>query len=169
MPRDTQIFELKMKKKSQAVISHVSRREIQAPLVSALINGYSDKIGKDRAHLIAKEVICHDAAESGRAMACRFSGNSLQELRRVVEEVWAEDGTLSIENLKLEEKSLEFDVTHCEYAEMYKRMGIRELGDLLSCCRDFAFMDGFNPEIELLRTKTIMQGDAFCDFRYRQK
>ncbi|MCP4727110.1 MAG: L-2-amino-thiazoline-4-carboxylic acid hydrolase, partial [bacterium] len=37
------------------------------------------------------------------------------------------------------------------------------------CCRDFAFQDGFNPKIELVRTKTIMEGDDICDFCYKLK
>jgi len=30
-------------------------------------------------------------------------------------------------------------------------------------------MEGFNPEIELVRTKTIMGGSECCDFRYMKK
>jgi hypothetical protein len=51
---------------------------------------------------------------------------------------------------------------------MYHHLGIPELGDTLSCSRDFALIEGFNPEIRLNRTQTIMQGAAWCDFRYRR-
>jgi hypothetical protein len=30
-------------------------------------------------------------------------------------------------------------------------------------------MEGFNPEIELRRTQTIMEGAEHCDFRYRKR
>jgi len=52
---------------------------------------------------------------------------------------------------------------------MYEKLGIKELGCVLSCSRDFSFMEGFNPEIELIRTKTIMEGSECCDFRYVKK
>jgi hypothetical protein len=52
---------------------------------------------------------------------------------------------------------------------MYEEMGIKELGFILSCSRDFPFMEGFNPEIELRRTKTIMEGAECCDFRYKKR
>jgi hypothetical protein len=33
--------------------------------------------------------------------------------------------------------------------------------------RDAAFIEGFSGSITLERTQTIMQGAAFCDFRFR--
>jgi hypothetical protein len=41
------------------------------------------------------------------------------------------------------------------------------MGTIFSCTRDFALVEGFNPNISLKRTQTIMQGADFCDFRYR--
>ncbi len=32
--------------------------------------------------------------------------------------------------------------------------------------RDEALIEGFNPEIKLHRTQTIMEGATFCDFRF---
>jgi L-2-amino-thiazoline-4-carboxylic acid hydrolase len=58
-------------------------------------------------------------------------------------------------------------VTRCRYAEMYRALGIPELGEVLSCQRDAALIEGFNPGVTLERTHTIMQGAATCDFRYR--
>ena len=62
-----------------------------------------------------------------------------------------------------------FNVTRCKYAEMYAALGIPELGTLLSCNRDAALIEGFNPEISLERSQTIMEGAEYCDFRYRRK
>ena len=42
------------------------------------------------------------------------------------------------------------------------------MGYYLSCGRDAAFAEGFNPDIRMTRTQTIMQGAAFCDFRFYQ-
>jgi hypothetical protein len=62
---------------------------------------------------------------------------------------------------------LSFNVTRCRYAEMYRSLGLEDLGGSLSCARDFALVEGFNPEIELKRTQTIMEGAAYCDFRFK--
>ncbi len=156
-------------KLSRAEISHLLCREIQAPLVSALINGFAKKIGDNKALSIAKKIICEDAVLSGKSLAEKYSGNSLKDLLKIVNEVWAKDGTMEINNIALNENTLNFDVTSCGYAKMYERLGLKKLGSLLSCGRDFKFMDGFNPEIELIRTKTIMEGADICDFRYKKK
>ncbi len=155
--------------KNKHEISHLLVRELQAPLVSKLIKGFINDIGKDKALEITKRVIEEDAILSGKNLAVEFSGNSLEEMLQVVQEFWAKNGIMELENISLDEKTLSFDVTRCGYAEMYQRMGIQELGSLMSCSRDFAFMGGFNPAIELKRTKTIMEGDRICNFRYVRK
>jgi SAM-dependent MidA family methyltransferase len=68
--------------------------------------------------------------------------------------------------IKKDNNSYHYNVTRCKYAEMYKEMGIQDLGFDLSCNRDFNLVEGFNKNIKLKRTKTLMQGDDYCDFRY---
>ena len=48
-------------------------------------------------------------------------------------------------------------------------MGLCEIGHILSGTRDGDFCIGFQPDIELERSQTIMQGADHCDFRYRMK
>jgi fumarate reductase iron-sulfur subunit len=64
---------------------------------------------------------------------------------------------------------LSLDVVRCLFADMYRELGLPELGYLLSCGRDFALIKGFNPEMELKRTKTLMEGGCCCDFRIEMK
>jgi len=147
-------------------ITHQKCREIQAPMVSSLIYGYAREIGFEKAIEIAKNVIRQDAVASGKKSAREYFGNTLAELSKIVKEVWAKDNALTLEMLKENDTALFFDVTRCEYAQMYARMGIEDIGFILSCNRDFSFMEGFNPQIELKRTKTIMEGAECCDFRF---
>ena len=49
------------------------------------------------------------------------------------------------------------------------RLGLAELGPILSCNRDGSMIEGFNPEIEFARTQTLMEGARHCDFRYRTR
>jgi len=153
--------------KSGTVVSHLTCREIQAPLVSALIQGFAEELGEDRALHIARKVIREDAARSGQSLAEEYRDRSLETLLRVVREVWAAEGTMEVENVRLTDHSLAFDVTRCGYADLYERLGLRGMGCVLSCERDFPFMDGFNPGIRLDRSRTIMEGAESCDFRYR--
>jgi len=52
---------------------------------------------------------------------------------------------------------------------MYRRLGLTDLGPILSCSRDSAMIEGFNPSIALTRTQTLMEGATHCDFRYRRR
>jgi hypothetical protein len=67
------------------------------------------------------------------------------------------------------EHILNFDVTKCRYAELYRSLGIEELGSILSCGRDATFIEGFNGEIALERKHTILQGSSACDFRFSKR
>jgi hypothetical protein len=49
---------------------------------------------------------------------------------------------------------------------MYKEMGLGEIGHLLSCQRDGTFCEGYDQNLKLKRTQTIMQGASHCDFDY---
>jgi hypothetical protein len=46
--------------------------------------------------------------------------------------------------------------------------GSRAGGFLLVCSADFDTAAGFDPDVTLTRTQTIMQGASHCDFRYRR-
>ncbi len=76
---------------------------------------------------------------------------------------------MQIEVLGQDGAHFDFNVTRCRYAEMYRALGIPELGAVLSCNRDWALIEGFNPEIELSRTQTLMEGAPYCNFRYTLK
>jgi hypothetical protein len=56
------------------------------------------------------------------------------------------------------ETSYVFNVTRCRYAEMYREMGLGDIGHLLSCQRDATFCEGYDKRLRLTRTHTIMQG-----------
>jgi hypothetical protein len=87
-------------------------------------------------------------------------------LKRAVES-WTAGGALELTVLRDDAEAFEFNVTRCQFAEMYHRLGLVDLGSLLSCRRDGEMIAGFNPAIRFTRTQTIMEGATHCDFRYR--
>jgi len=147
-------------------ISHLQRREIQAPIAACLIRGFAREMGLDQAIEVATAAIQADAMTAGRAMAERYGGNTMTELGHILREVWAKDNAMTIHILEETERKLSFDVTRCGYAELYEREGMKELGFCLSCSRDEPFIQAFNPRIKLRRTQTLMQGAPLCDFRF---
>lgn len=147
-------------------ISHLLRREIQAPIAAGLIRAFAAALGRDRALEIAGEAVRADAAAAGRETAESMGGGTLALLERLVRELWGAEEAMTVRFLEVTAHTLHFDVTRCRYAELYERLGMRELGFCLSCSRDEAFARGFNPRLTLRRTQTIMQGAPLCDFRF---
>jgi hypothetical protein len=125
------------------------QREIEANVIAPLFRAFAAEVGEDRARQILA------------------GGNDLSHLKSVVER-WTAGGALELTVLRDDAGAFEFDVTRCRFAELYHRLGLADLGPLLSCGRDGAMVDGFNPALEFRRTQTIMEGATHCDFRYRR-
>lgn len=145
--------------------SALERREIQTPVVARVIAGFIGELGYEEAMRVASAAIQADARDAAKTLVSRFGGNGIQELLQVVTQVWAEDEALLYNIQEQTSQKLSFDVTRCRYADMYARLGLKEYGYCLSCNRDEAFINEFNPCMKLVRTRTIMQGAPGCDFR----
>jgi hypothetical protein len=141
----------------------LQQREIEAGVVAPLFRAFAAEVGAERAREIVGGVIRDLAKQAGCAAAAH--GNDLAHLKRVVEK-WTEGGALELTVLRDDAEAFEFDVTRCRFAEMYARLGLADLGALLSCARDATMIDGFNPDIAFTRTQTIMGGASHCSFRY---
>ena len=146
-------------------IGILARREIEARIAGPLIKAFMAEIGDERALEIAREVIVSLARESGEMLRQLAGDNSLEQFARGLP-LWNRDDALSFDIPESTPEKLSMNVTRCRYAEMYKELGLADLGFTLSCGRDYAMVEGFNPEIKLERTQTIMEGADHCDFRY---
>jgi hypothetical protein len=143
----------------------LTRREIEARILAPVIDALGERFGRDEVIAIVRDVIVDLAREQGRAMAEARQDTSLTSFAATLEP-WTRDDALRLEVREQSGDRLSFDVTRCRYAEMYRALGIQELGAVLSCNRDAALIQGFNPSVTLARTQTLMQGAPCCDFRY---
>jgi fumarate reductase iron-sulfur subunit len=146
-------------------IGILARREIEARIAGPLIKAFMAEIGDERALEIAREVIVSLARESGEMLRQLAGDNSLEQFARGLP-LWNRDDALIFDIPESTPEKLSMNVTRCRYAEMYKELGLADLGFTLSCGRDYAMVEGFNPKIKLERTQTIMEGSDHCDFRY---
>ena len=60
----------------------------------------------------------------------------------------------------------EIRVTECLWARTCREAGAADVGYAVFCHPDFAATTGFNPAIQTLRTKCLMQGDDCCNHRW---
>ena len=144
----------------------LTRREIEARILSPVIEALARRFGRDEVVAVVRDVVTSIAREQGSAMAEARGDTSLPGFAATLEP-WTRDGALEMRIVEQTDEALSFDVTRCRYAEMYGALGIPELGAVLSCNRDAALIEGFNPSVTLTRTQTIMQGAPCCNFRYR--
>lgn len=140
------------------------RREIEARIAGPLIKAFMDEFGREKALAVASRVIGELARESGAQLAKACGGNTLAHLRKGQGQ-WSAGGALEREVLEQNDTIYHYNMVRCQYAEMYRELGLADLGFVLSCGRDAAMFEGFNPKLKLARSQTIMQGADFCDFR----
>lgn len=144
------------------------RREIEARVLAPVIEALGREFGRERVVEIVRDVIAGIARSQGRAMAAAREDVSLAGFAGTLEP-WTRDGAMDMTVHEATNDRLSFDVTRCRYAEMYRALGIADLGATLSCSRDEALIEGFAPDITLTRATTIMQGASCCEFRYARR
>lgn len=149
-------------------IGILTRREIEARIAGPLIEAFMKETGEARALEIVEEVIVSLARESGEMLRAFVGGNGLEDFAKGVD-LWSQDDAVAFDLVEMTPEKITMNVTRCRYADMYKELGMADLGFTLSCARDFAMVKGFNSEIKLQRTKTLMEGADHCDFRLRHK
>ncbi len=147
-------------------IGVLARRETEARILAPIIEALGEAFGHDEVLAIIRETIVSIAQEQGQELVQITGGNSANHFIDSLQ-YWTRDDALQTEVLEQSDDVLSFNVTRCRYAELYRALGIPELGAVLSCNRDYALIEGFNPQASLTRTQTIMQGATYCDFRYQ--
>ncbi len=134
------------------------------PFIEASRERFGDAATRELVVATIRRLAAEDGARWGEA-----HGRNLAALKTVAEQVWAGGGSLDVEIVAAADDRLDFNVTRCAYAEFYRSLGLADLGYLIHCARDHAMIDGFNPDLELVRTQTVMQGATHCDFRFKPK
>jgi len=145
----------------------LERRRIQAEVVRPIYESLKAEVGADTAKRIIGKAIIESAIAEGRDFAQAHGGPGGIRGFLSFQHLWDAHGALETEVVKESDDEYVYKVTRCRYAEMYKEMGVGEIGFQLSCNRDATFVEGYDPRITLTRTQTITQGADHCDFHYR--
>lgn len=147
-------------------IGILQRRRIEANVIAPIYRILKRDLGQERAAAVIREAITEDAQRAGARFAAKEPGGANLRTFIDIQDLWKKDDALKTTTHEESNEVYSYDVTRCAYAEMYESMGLREIGALLSCVRDYEFIAGYDPEVELTRTQTIMEGASHCDFRY---
>ncbi|MCW3473076.1 L-2-amino-thiazoline-4-carboxylic acid hydrolase [Limobrevibacterium gyesilva] len=145
----------------------LTQRRIEAAFAKGVYEEMKAELGEETARRILTNAVIKLAKSTAAEMAKEApGGNPSLGSFRAIQPRWTAEDALRTEVVKSTATEFHFDVVRCRYAEMYRAMGLAELGAILSCNRDGAFCEGYDPRLKLTRTQTLMGGADHCDFRY---
>ena len=118
------------------------------------------ELGEERTLRIIARAFDRMQAGAARDLASRLGGNSLDALAGHYRALEAEKDNLEV--LEVTPSRIALKITRCRAWEAFQRL---QAPDICRCyCEsDHAYIRAFNPEMELIRTKTISAGDEYCD------
>jgi hypothetical protein len=130
----------------------------------------SERLGKEAVVQLLKDWTTVRSQEAGADTAKRLGANDFAALKKF----FTPDSrlykyTLTMEIAESTDTAHELKITECLWADTFLRAKAGELGYAAVCFGDYAFAQGFNPKIEMVRDKTLMQGQPFCNHRYLWK
>ena len=144
----------------------LEKRRIEAAILKHVYDTLKASHGADTAKRTIAAAVRQSAVEQARQLAAAVGGKTSMQTFIERQEPWLRGGALEREIIEQSDTKYRFNVTRCKYAEMYRDMGLGEIGHLLSCQRDGTFCEGYDDRLKLKRTQTIMQGASHCDFDY---
>ena len=132
---------------------------------SEMLDALIAQFGPDVKDVVRKFVI-EDSKKTWSAIAKKEGRNDISTLIRTLWEPmkgWFE--------YTYEEKDggIQMKVTRCPFADMAIGLGKEDWGFEFYCMSDYGIMEGFNPEIEFKRSKTLMEKHDCCDHFYCMK
>jgi hypothetical protein len=151
----------------QQTLAMLERRRIEAAILKHVYETLKASHGAETAKRAVADSVRRSAIEQAGQFAAAEGGRTSMQTFIDRQELWTRGGALEREVVEQSDTKYRFNVTRCRYAEMYRDMGLGEIGHLLSCQRDGTFCEGYDPRLKMERTQTIMQGASHCDFRYR--
>lgn len=151
-------------------ISLLDQVKIQAQVLVPLLKALRAELGEERANKLVtmalrewyRDMVLRTGALMPGSPREKWAALNAANIPRI--------GTdIDVQMLKQEPDAIEFNVTGCRYADLFRALGEPELGAVLLCEGDDHIVEVGRPEVELTRTQTIMKGSKYCEFRYRMK
>ena len=149
-------------------LSLLDKTRIQAQVLVPVLRALRAELGKERADTIVRQALRDWSKQLFAAVGESIEGSPRRKwaaMQAALTEVT--ESEVTFEMVRHDKEALEFDVTHCRFAEFFRALGEPELGALLICATDFDIVASGGGEVGLTRDQTLMQGAPSCTFRYR--
>lgn len=125
-----------------------------------------DRFGKEETLELIKKFSTEFNLERGRNQAETSADQSLKSYTRMFADTKSWEGILKMEIVEDSETVFEMKISECIQATCYLQHDAADIGFAQVCWGDYAWAEGFNPKIQLVRDKTLMQGHSCCNHKY---
>jgi L-2-amino-thiazoline-4-carboxylic acid hydrolase len=149
-----------------ASLPMLERRRIEAEILKHVYDTLKESHGEAVARKTLADAVRRSSVAQAAEFAAQVGGRTSMQTFIDRQAQWRAGDALTVEVKEQTDQSYVYNVTRCRYAEMYRNMGLGEIGHLLSCQRDGTFCEGYDRRLKLKRTQTLMQGASHCDFNY---
>jgi predicted ArsR family transcriptional regulator len=149
-------------------LSLLDKTRIQAQVLVPVLRALRSELGRERADAIVKQALRDWSKQLFAAVGESVDGGPRRKwaaMHTALAEITEQE--VMVEMRRQDKEALEFDVTHCRFAEFFRALGEPELGALLICETDFDIAAAGGSEVSFTRDQTIMQGASCCTFRYK--
>jgi L-2-amino-thiazoline-4-carboxylic acid hydrolase len=137
----------------------------QAAVLVPLVKLLRQEIGVERANDLVGRALAEWARSIGKMLREIPAQTPLAKLKIAIEGLDAA-GMQQTEFLAATDTRLDYNVRRCRAAEFYRSLGLEDLGYLLVCKLDESVMPALDAKITFVREQTLMQGAAYCTFRF---
>ena len=132
-----------------------------------------EEVGEERAYKIIAEKTFENETEFGKEIKGDKPLNSKEDLAQIFKENIFDDpyfiNSNDIEILDNSDEGFNYNVHNCIWAHVFRKHDAAGLGFHMICHGDYAIANGLGKNVELRRTKTLMQGDPYCDMMWLWK
>ena len=149
-------------------LSLLDKTRIQAQVLVPVLRALRSELGREKADAIVKEALRGWSKNLFAAIGDGVDGSPRRKwaaMHSAMAEATEQDVT--VKTHRHDKDALEFDITHCRFADFFRALGEPELGALLICETDFDIAAAGTGEVSFTRDQTIMQGAPSCTFRYK--
>lgn len=144
----------------------IEQRRIEAAVLVPVFRVLVARLGRSAAGSVIAEAVEGTARARGAQWRAAHPSGDLDGIRAFWARL-AENGALELDIARAPRR-LTIRVRSCAYADMYRRMGAEDVGRILSCGRDAAFLAGYSSALRLERPTCLLDGCDACELIYEE-
>ena len=136
-------------------------KEFYIPIMKNLAN----EIGKDEFIEMLKRARSELSKQEGQNLAKSLGKNDIASLAAFLKDNVFSNNAFTDEIVEETDQAFAANTTECLYAKTFREADAADIGYAAFCHGDYAWISAFNPEMKMIRTKTLMQGHDCCNHR----